>query len=34
MPGPFTPYAPPGAYTRTVFEREGGGIIGGLRIPV
>jgi hypothetical protein len=32
--GPFTTYAPPGVYTRTITEPVAGQIISGLRIPV
>ena len=32
--GPFTTYAPPGVYTRTVTEPVVGQLLGGLRIPV
>lgn len=32
--GPFTTYAPPGVYTRTVTEPVLGQLLGGLRIPV
>lgn len=32
--GPFTTYAPPGVYTRTIQEPVVGQILGGLRIPV
>jgi len=33
MPGPFTSYAPPGVYTRTLFEPAVAALVGGLRIP-
>lgn len=32
--GPFTTYAPPGVYTRTIQEPVIGQLLGGLRIPV
>jgi len=32
--GPFTTYAPPGVYTRTLQEPVVGQLLGGLRIPV
>lgn len=32
--GPFTTYAPPGVYTRTIAEPVIGQLLGGLRIPV
>jgi hypothetical protein len=32
--GPFTTYAPPGVYTRTITEPIIGQLLGGLRIPV
>ena len=32
--GPFTTYAPPGVYTRTIVEPVVGQILAGLRIPV
>jgi hypothetical protein len=32
--GPFTTYAPPGVYTRTVVENVVGQLLGGLRVPV
>ena len=34
MPGPFTSYAPPGPYTRTLLDPALAGLAGGLRIPV
>ena len=32
--GPFTTYAPPGVYTRTITEPIVGQLLGGLRVPV
>jgi len=32
--GPFTTYAPPGVYTRTIQEPVVGQLLGGLRVPV
>lgn len=32
--GPFTTYAPPGVYTRTITEPVVGQLLGGLRVPV
>jgi hypothetical protein len=34
MPGPFTSYVPPGAYTRTLFEPAVNTLIDSIRLPV